>query len=777
MKSLRHLILLMLCLTTTIATQAQHYSDDFENGYSWYPPWYNIHLLADSTIENQHVSLCDSTMEFGLGFSYKVPDSIIGKNLHIAFQADYRFPDTLGDGQLVFSIKSNENYNFWQSYYLSDYANDSAAWFPVHIELNLPADHLINGTVNAYLWNNQKSIIHIDNATLDITPWQLPSFLPDIAIPRDSVTEDLLFIHLPSDSIVPLTYPIGMLTEYCLGSDSIVEYHPLSLVSENRYRAVSSIDTTFVSLVQTKGKADLLVTTGFFKECHLLRQAVVIPFIDSTLTVYRRNLTEEASQLTQPEYYLDREGFKIGEGVRTVISYHQGDISSTQLDALQRTAYFNLDYWRDHPMIHYPLSDTLEDHFEDRSYRHIDPGMSWEHSISLSVGNEVSKLPRINPLPDGYESGIIFTEHADWTDLRTHRAILFGDEHITKAKDAVGGFVYYGIPMTKSVFYNNPDHVTNDEASHGAFTGLHATIKTHKEFEKLLKQLDKIGYDICLHTPEQYSTTQSNLEEALAYMKKHFKSTTWIDHGYNNGSKHNREDLVCDALNPRSDIDAATLWRKNGITYLWNAYYEENRMEYWNFDNNILQPYPGFGDALPNRQITTIAGYDFLTWSTPSTLDANSDSDWDYYYSDERLQKIVNQHCVHITHVYPAWVNPARAFWTYNEDGTIVALPGMNRALARIAKLRDEGKMLPMTVRTYLDYYSQLNRISYEILDDNQIRISNHDGEIKGFTLLCPAPIRFHDNRFYEFRKSGPLYYVWFDLKAGDQVTITIIND
>ena len=101
----------------------------------------------------------------------------------------------------------------------------------------------------------------------------------------------------------------------------------------------------------------------------------------------------------------------------------------------------------------------------------------------------------------------------------------------------------------------------------------------------------------------------------------------------------------------------------------------------------------------------------------------------------------------------------------------------MNRAFERIAKLRDEHKMLPMTVKTYLDYYSGLLQVHYEIIDEEHIRLQNLGEEIKGFTLMCPTPVRFENNRYYEFRKSGNYYYLWFDLKASDEVILRIVND
>lgn len=787
---LHRIIVFLLLLSAGLSAKAQLYRNNFDNGFTWYPPWTNLALVADSTLpEGGLVCLCDSTMEFGLGLELPIADTLNGRNLHLRFEADYRFPDTIGEGVIALSVLRGNETRYWTSYPLTAFANDSAQWFHVRIETNLPNDYLEGGQFKLFLWNRNHNRIFADHAELELTPWAMPSFMPEIL--HDSINPDSFVLRLDDSLHTPLTYPIGMLTEYILQGDTVIEYQlfrkPKDHIrtSLSGFMAVSAIDTTYASWVTAFQEPNISLNTVFSREAKLLRKALVIPFIDSTLTVYRRNLDVDSMRF-QEAYYLDREGFQIGEGDRSIVSYHQSFVSSTQLDALHRIAFFNLDYWRDHPMIHYPLRDTLENFFEDVSYRVVEPGSQWHNWVELYIGEKVNNLPRIMPIPNGYESGIIFTEHADWTNLRTHRAVYFGSEKITKARKSVGGFVYYGIPVTKSVFYNNPDQVTNTEISKGAFTELHSTVKGDREFERFLIELDRLGYEICLHTPEQYTTQPTNLAEAMQYMRRHFNTVSWIDHGYNNGPEHNREDLVCDGLTL-----SAKLWKENGVKHLWNAYYEERRMEEWCFDNNLTQPYPGFGDALPNRQITTIAGFDhsrfaglaptfeleFLAWATPSTLDITKEGDWDFYYSPERLQRIVDNHDVHITHVYPAWVWPGRTFWTYDADSTIVAMPGMNKALQRIATLRDERKMLPMTVKTYLDYYTGLLQVNYEIIDSEHIRLINTSPEeIKGFTLLCPTPIRFEDNRFYEFRKSGDDYYIWFNLKPNDKVNIKLVT-
>ena len=437
-----------------------------------------------------------------------------------------------------------------------------------------------------------------------------------------------------------------------------------------------------------------------------------------------------------------------------------------------RTICFNIDYWRDHPLIHYPLRADTSDVFEDISYRDIKKGDVLKGKIIL-YNSAMDDLPRLMPVWNGYQSAFIFTEHADWTDLRTHRAVLFGNEHITKPEDAVGGFCYFNIPVTKSVFYWNPDNITNTETSLGRFPGLIASIKTDKEFYKLLKTIKKEGFEICLHSPEIYTTIPSEFPKAMRFMKRNFNTVSWIDHGYNNGPDKNREDMVCDGLLPSSPQYAAKLWKENGVCYFWNAYYEENRMESHNFDGNFVQPYDGFGDALPNRQITTLPNgdKDFLLWSTPSTLEVNEDHEWYYYFDSIRLQHLVDQHNVFITHVYPAWTNPWRAFWQYNENGTAVAMPGFNFALSQLARFRDEKKILPTTIEQYLSYYEKINSIEYLILDHNTIQLTNPNETIKGLTLLCTKPI-IVEGKTINFRKVDEGYLVWFDLKKNETVTI-----
>ena len=759
--ALRSVIFLLLAWLHIAPLCAQTYTNDFENQYTWYLPWLNLDIAADSTARSGNfVCVCDTAREYGLGFVIEAGKELPNQNLRC--QYDFLFKASADtEAEIVFTIDGEKGNRYWNAYLLKDFVSDTAEWSAAHFDLVFPSDYFDNkGELKSFVWNKGRERLVFDDAQLEIKTDILPSYQPQIG--QDSLSPYNRNLIVKQD-FIPIVEYIDADGD-TVNDPSIVETNINVYLPSNPISLLSSIFKT---------------ETRFKKDVKLLRLAFVLPLPKGELTVYRRNQHIDTTDF-QTSYYLDREGFIVSDDTLSLATYHNTGISSLQLDTEKRLACFNIDYWRDHPMLHYPMRTDTLDCFEDISYREIKAGDVLKGEFTLYESpwyfDAYQYLPRIMPVWDGYQSAFIFTEHADWTDLRTHRAVLFGNENITQPEDAVGGFCYFNIPVTKSVFYWNPDNVTNEVVSKGNFHGLVSSIKTDKEFYKLLKTLKHEGFEICLHSPEVYTTIPSEFPKAMRFMKRHFGTVSWIDHGYNNGPEKNREDMVCDGLLPDSPQYAAELWKKNGVRYLWNAYYEENRMERYNFDSHFVQPYDGFGDALPNRQITTLPNgdKDFLLWSTPSTLEVNEDRDWYYFFDSTRLQHLVDQHSVFITHVYPAWSDPYRAFWQYNENGTAVAMPGFNFALSQLARFRDEKKILPTTIEKYLNYYEKLLNIEYQIVDNRNIRaicLTNHGEAIKGLTLLCTKPIVV-EGKPIDFRKVDEGYLVWFDLGKNETVTI-----
>ena len=730
-------ILLTLLLSVAHLAQSQSLTLDFEEGYTFPSFVNNIKIVTDSSaFEGTHVCLCDSLYEYGLGFEIEPDKDFPKQNIGIDYSFWFKIDDTTTQTKLVFDIAGENGNAYWQGYDLANYQTAPGEWSELKLSLHFPFDYLRSNKLKAYLWNPSHNRILIDQVNLEIKGETQPSFQPENDSENLIIKPFVEYINTDGDT---LTDP------------SIMESREM----------INIID----------GKMEFSTEATFNEDVRLLRLAYLMRLPDGQLTIYRRNQCVDTSNY-QNAYYLDREGFMIETDSIIYATYHNLGISSLQIDIEKRTACFNIDYWRDHPLMHYPLDNDTLDYFVDISYRNIRKGETLKGNFTIFSNHTTNELPRIMPVWNGYESAFIFTEHADWTDINTHRAVLFGNANITNPKESVGGFAYFGIPVTKSVFYNNPDNITNNEAPKGSFSSPIETVKTNRDFYKLLKSLKNIGFDICLHTPEIYTTERSNLKDALRFMRRQFDSPSWIDHGYNNTEIHNRENLVCDALQPDSPQYAVDLWKKNKVKYLWNAYYEENRMDDYCFDGHFTQPYDGFGDALPNRQITTLPDDDaFLLWATPSTLEVKNDNEWYYFFSQNRLQHLVDNHVVFITHTYPAWTDSQRGFWQYNENGTAVADPGFNFALQQIADLRETKQMLPTTISQYLSYHEKLLKISYEIQPDGSIQLTNNGEAIEGLTLICKQPIEV-ENKHIDFRKVGDEYLIWFNLDKHETANI-----
>lgn len=658
--------------------------------------------------------------------------------LKLNFTADYQ-----GDTKAVVALSVNDGKKniYWQG-------------FPVKrnfsLEIRIPNHLLQYALLKCTVFNPQKEIIKIDSLNYSFEEISLPSY-----VPQNLAVTELVSLYLNDNQYFNWKL---------LSSDSTkFEY-----LNENELALTKLV----VSYEKDNPNVRYEISSEFLKDIDISRFALIMHFDGGEFTVYRSNLHVD-TVACQDEYYLDQEGFSFRKGEKQVNLYHPKSLSSIQLDVKNSNAILNIDYELDHPMIHYPAhADTLE-YYENVSKRKLKKGDTMTASFDMSHTQRID-LPRFMPVWDGFESAIIFTEHADWTDIRTHRAVCFGNESVTCADSAVGGYVYYGIPVTKSVFYNNPDRVIN-LGKNCEFPNSHCTIKTDKEFFDFLKQLKDKGFEICLHTPEQYTSTPDNLSEALAFMKENFGSPSWIDHGYNNSFVTNREDMVCDGLNKYSPYYALDAWRKNGVRYLWNAAYEEMKpFDNWLFNNNLQRPYPFFGDALPHpRYMKAPFADDMLLWSTDYTLEPGEH--WNYYMSQNMLDNVVESRSAFIAHVYSPWVTTARGFWDM-EDGQIVAKSDMNQAFERIAKLREQRLMLPTTVYKFLNYQEQLQNVDYQYNNNGNVVLTNNNNDtIRGFTLISKSPMTLIDNQEvipFSSRNSNDEYIIWFDFGPHEKIVI-----
>lgn len=783
---------------------SQHLFAGFEPG-SYYFGRPDFRSVNDSSApEGGYVGIIDQKMLYSCNFEANIPDSLTGKNLNWHFSAFIKPDTSLTNAVFVITFTRADTLVYYHGIRLDDQITRPGEWNIVHSDFLFPADHVHQLNLKAYLWNKSSNQFFIDAIELKASTFDLPSYIPHLKpIEKGNLSIELfsnpyyrvLFdkkigsIVLADSAGIPMTKPLGSyLSINEKGQSSPEENYRWNL--ENRQENNQKIQFLF----RTKGKTSTTeleiqcdrlspeihfeAITQFRKNTALERNSIILFYDDELSYVFRKN-GQTDSTLFQTEYYLAHGGASIGKGYRNLLLQNSLQISSAQLNTQQKALILNIDYAADHPLIQYPLLTDTQDVYVETSVFQYSKKQKLTGSFNLHLGLVDPVVPRFLLIPDGFDAAIVWTEHADWTNIRAQRAVNYGHEDIREAGQATGGFAGYDIPVTKSVFFNNPDRVTNLEASGGLFPEQHSTIQTDTAFSLMLQDLHQQGFEICLHTPEQYTTNNKNLREALEWMKRTYGSPSWIDHGYNNAERNNRENLVCDGLNKDSKFYAAKLWKENGLRYFWNPWWEEaNPYREFGFNGHFNLPFPGFGDAFPLAMVHKHPAFEGLVlWGTTGTLEVPDDAMWNYFFHPQRLQSLVDTRSVLITHVYPAWVKEKKGYWYFDSSNKMVAMEGFNQALQRIQLLKKQRKLLPVTIQKLIDYQMGLQSLQTTYTDEGQIRLRNVSStQLKGLSMIVNAASVTIDGELPSMKHSEDGLVFWFDLEPEQEVMIRFIE-
>jgi len=804
------IILSLVIFSFSGIAQSHIYYNNLENVNT------NGNWLGLSTIDTiqahsgMYSSSTDSLKPYGLGIEQGFEDDLHYKNTMVYVSGYVNSSIKNNNALFVITLINNNGTVVWKGIPLSHIFTDTNTWYHFSDSILIPAKFTSNSKIKAYLWNqNKKAITGIDDLKFEFKAINNPSFVPNIISKEDIKTAGNLTKQLFSNNFYSINYSpkqksisissnnnqhiisnIFYVTEYNLNDNNSfsLQREPVYQKSKNTpegrilyFIADDNNSKAIISIVCNDNSHTIkfLIKKRFKKNQTLSRESLVFEYSQPLSKVYRNNRFVDAANF-QKEYWLDRQGVKIGDEISSMYIYHTPDISSLQLDVKNHFLIANLDFEKDHPFFRFPLNADSSNWKKEESKSIYKRGDERSYSFEIVVGNRVPNIPRFMKNPLGYEATYIWTEHADFTDIKTNRATYFGSEKITSADSAIGGFIKYNIPVTKSVFYDNPDSITNFTASSGNFPSLESTILTDSLFSDFLFQISDKGNEICLHTPEQFTTTPQRLEEALLFMQTNFGSPSWIDHGNNNGPLSNREDLICDGTLEDSPYYAIDLWNKYGVKYLHNAYYEElNTYKGWQFESSIEKPFSGYGDFFPKPDYYKhpTRSKNIYHWTTTSALFISEPYLWDYLFKISKLQSLINNRAVEINHVYPPWVNPKKGMWTYDSDSTIIAQPGFNRVLKNMAKLRDAGKLNVCTVADFLNYRIALDSVSYQILSDGRIRLSNNSSnKIVGLSMVAKASAVSVNGIIPNKKIVGDEIIFWFNINAGEIKVIRIIE-
>jgi len=756
-----------------------------------------------------YFSQTDSIKPYGLGIEQSFPDDLIRKNTMVRISGYVKSSAKNNRAMFVVTLINDDETLLWKGIPLAPVFKEENTWYHFSDSVLIPANLTVESKIKAYLWNQDKTAVTgIDDLRFEFMVFDNPSFIPAFADKSSESKSNLSKKILYSNNYYSIIYEtsennISIVSNTNEDIINDIFFHSERNLADKKY--ITEIKFDFIKSKNIKDgkvlvfkvsehtyKLELaLICNNYSHEIHFVinekykknqtvnRESIVFNYSQPLTEVYRNNRKLD-TLFFQKEYWLDKQGVKIGEEHNSFIIYHTPNISSLQLDTDNKLLLANLDYETDHPFFRFPLNADSSNWKLDESTSKYSKGDKRKYRFSIVVGNTKPALPRFMKNPSGFEATYIWTEHADFTDIKTNRAAYFGSELITNADSATGGFVKYNIPVTKSVFYDNPDSITNFDASGGTFPSLESTILTDTLFSEFLFQISKKGNDVCLHTPEQFTTTPGRLEKALSYMQTNFGSPSWIDHGNNNGPLSNREDLICDGTLKDSPYYAIDLWNKYGVKYLHNAYYEElNIYKGWQVESSLEKPYSGFGDYFPKpdyyRHLTRSSN--MVHWTTTSALFVKEPYLWDYLFNLKKLQGLVDNRAVEINHTYPPWVNTEKGMWTYDADSTVIAQPGLNIALANMELLRDEGKLNVCTVADFLNYRIALDSVSYNILPDGRVSLKNNsNNKIVDLSMVAKAKAISVNGVIPNKKKVGDEIIFWFNLDAGEIKVIRIVK-
>lgn len=806
----RSFILIYLVILQLLSTHAQTYFCNLEDSIVS-----NI-WIGQQSIDSGHahsghfLSVTDSVTPYGLGVEMNFPEEKQGVNAWVTLEGWVKSNTPFPQAAFVITITDEGKELLWESIRIDTIIKTANKWYNFNGQVNVPASVTKEAIFKCFLWNiQQKDTVAIDDLKVRYENFSVPSFLPaydDTVLPESasSVASEVLFTN-PFYSILldKKTKEIVFVSErgeyiagYFIAFDQLIagdnpieQTTALTFKGQQTKKGITKLRLKARSKVAAKS---LIIQCNVFspqlkfeieekyrKNVICIRSAILLQMDQPVKEVMRSNRKSDVNDF-QKEYWLNKQGVLFGENDNSLMVYHTPGISSLQLDTKKNLLCINLDYEKDHPFLHFPLKDDTTDFKEDWSASKFKKGNKRINSFKLYMGVQAESLPRFMKNPSGFLATYIWTEHADFTNIQTNRATYYGSEEITDPDHAIGGFVYYNIPVTKSVFYDNPDQITNSEISGGQFKGLESTISTDTAFHNFLKQIAMKEMEICLHSPEQFTTTPEQLETAHNYTKRQFNAISWIDHGYNNLLHNNREDFMCDGLLKKSPFYAAEYWKRYGVKYFWNAYYEDYfTFKKWRFGSSIEPYFRGYGDFMPKPDYwlhPTRSG-NFVHWPTSSVLYIENEALWEYFFKEQNLKSFVENWSIEINHCYPAWVDPIKGFWTYDVDSTIVAQAGFNRTLEKMAKLKSEKQLNVTTIKAFLDYQLSIENIDYQLLPDGRIQVTNNNPQdVIGLSFATKAKAVLVDRLKPAQKKSGDDLIFWFDLPANDSRIIRIVD-
>ncbi len=473
-----------------------------------------------------------------------------------------------------------------------------------------------------------------------------------------------------------------------------------------------------------------------------------------------------------------------GEGINSVSFIGYDNAQSMELipDSQNTEVRLILDDVVNHPHFYFPIYGDYNTKV-DLSRTTRAKGDSAEYFILLSLGREEKIVAKFRQ-PLGYEASLIFTEHTDGSDIATTNAISFGTSDTLSDLYGKVGIIGNGLTYTKSVW------IETSNAYNGS-DGLDNPL-----FKATCDKLYEEGVEIIPHTITNETDTREDVNNGLSYLKN-YCSRNWIDHS----GAYNLEDLAHFGWNRLSEYYILDIMDKYNYSYAW-AYIDLNESKYnpprdsicWSTadDANLLipgqteyhQPLLFYNNNIDDNPEDKKKIY---LWTTVTCY---NHGDLEKYYTPEKLEKLVDERGVHISHHYfslqktrkaaPHYLVPFDTTRNSLNNSTFEASgweidPIFNGYLSNISSLKSDGRLWVPTLSSFADYLISASHVEIIPQDDGLYRIYSSES-IGGFSLITEnddiKDIYVDGNPVSESKIIDDDLLFWFDLQPDKAHTL-----
>ena len=294
----------------------------------------------------------------GLLINQVFHQSVINKNLKVVIEGYVRTSDLLNKSTFGIPITKNDSNLYWFDININNKLKEINTWTFISDTIVLPKS-VVNteNTISFFLWQvDGNGTTDTDDLCIKFIELETPSFLPEITLLSKTTNKGLQLFKNDFYSIFH-NATLGSLSICSKEGDELLnnfthyfEYRKkegnsksyqlvnqkFKLVSHNQ-ESFSFFATNnlfdFILTINVSNNADIQfkTQTHFWQDNYIVRESFMANYTKEIKEVYTKNRKLD-DVLIDYEYWLDKEGVKIGERNDAITFYHLPEISSLQIN-------------------------------------------------------------------------------------------------------------------------------------------------------------------------------------------------------------------------------------------------------------------------------------------------------------------------------------------------------------------------------------------------------------------------------------------------------------